>query len=762
MNSLSSMLRVAALTALAVGIWALAKYGQAVPAVAPADAPATQFSAMRANATLGRILGPERPHPASTAENAAVRGRIIAEFAKLGVTASPYTGTGCEVEKRGAAIVCGTVTDILAPVIAGTGKAIVLLAHYDSVPAGPGAADDGSGVATVLETVRALKAGGGASKHPVIAVLTDGEEYGLLGADAFLANPAFKDKVGAVINVEARGNQGQSRLFQTSPGDGRLIDLYDKAVPVYATSSLYAEIYKYMPNDTDLTLFIRDGITSFNFAFADNVAHYHTPLDTRAHLSLVSLQEQGDNMLGVARALQKTEYADLKGPDDVYLDVLGRWLPRIPESWALPGAVILLLLIGGAVAVSHGRKADAGEWLRAVAIFPLLLIGAAASGFLLMVVAQTVSGMPDPAYAYPAVMRIALGFGLGAAVLGVARLSGARAAAGAVWLWLAVCGVAVAAYLPGISPYFLLPCGAAAVLLIASARFGWESPVGEGALLVASVIALVIWMQLVASGETLMGLKLHLLFTLPAAIGLATLVPLMPVREWPLRDWLYSVGGFFAVGLVAAVVAGLQPAYSAIAPQRLNLNYLVTKADGTAQWAADATAPLPEPLRKAANFAREPKTPYPGTWRKAYLAPAPQAHLKMPSVAVLANGATGTMRTVTLGLDGSSDTAQMMLVLPGGIQLRHMTLGQRRMTVPAGFARAPRILIGCMTADCASMPVTLEMADKGAIKFDVIERRAGLPPSGDKLRKARPETAVPSQMGDGTILVSPVTVPAVN
>ena len=592
-------------------------------------------------------------------------------------------------------------------------------------------------------------------------MLTDGEEYGLLGAASFLADAPLKSMVGAVVNVEARGNQGQSRLFQTSPGDARLIDLYAAHVPVYATSSLYAEIYKYMPNDTDLTLFIADDFPSFNFAFADNVAHYHTPLDTRAHLSLVSLQEQGDNMLGVARGLQKTDYADLKGPDDIYADILGRWLPRLPQSWALPGALILLLLIGGAVAVSHGRKVPAGEWLRAAAIFPLLLIGAGAAGWLLMLVAQLVSGMPDPAYAYPGAMRIALGFGVGAMVLATARLAGARATAGAVWLWLAVLGVVVAAYLPGFSPYFLLPVGFGAVFLLASARFGWESPVGQGALLLAAVLALVMWLGLVASGETLMGLTLHPLFTIPAAIGVATLVPLIPVREWPLRDWLYSVGGFVLAGLVAAIVAGMQPAYSEIAPQRLSINYVVDNATGNAQWAADATAPLPAALRKAANFSNVPAKPYPGAWRSAYLAPAPQAKLQMPGAAILTNAVVGKSREVTLGLNGSADAAMMSLVLPGDVQLKRLTIGTRTMAVPAGWAGAPRIVIGCMTADCAAMPVTLEMADKGALKIAIVERRAGLPGFGAKLQAARPKTAVPSQFGDGIVLTTPLTIPAV-
>ena len=759
MKTTASVIRVLALAALAVTVWALAKYGQAMPRVVPADAPLTEFSAMRADATLARLLGPEKPHPASTEENAAVRERIFKEFEKLGVPAMHDTAVGCNAGKRFAVLSCATVTDIIAGVRGGKGKAIILLAHYDSVPAGPGAADDESGVATVLETARALRARGGKTLHPVFAVLTDGEEYGLLGAAAFLDNPVLKGRVGAVINVEARGNRGASRLFQTSPGDEKLIDLYAASVPTYATSSLYAEIYKYMPNDTDLTLFIRDGFPSFNFAFADNVAHYHTPLDLRRNLSLTTLQQHGDNMLGVASALMQTPYADLKGPDAVYVDVLGRWLLHIPKSWALPGAIALLILLAGAVAVSHGPKIEWREWLRAAAIFPLLLIGAVACGWVLSEIAALVSGQPDPAYAHPVALRTALALGVAAVTIAVSRLAGLRAAASAVWLWLAALGVAVALFVPGFSPYFLVPAAFGAVLMLATARLGWGSAVGRPALILASLAGLVLWLQLASSGETLMGLALHPLFTLPAAIGVATLVPLLATPALPQRFWLYATGGCFAAAIAAAVVAGFQPAYSVSAPQRLNINYLVDNATGKAIWVADATAPLPPALRAAAKFSERPEWPYPASWRKAYLAPAERAAVKMPGAAVLTNTRAGLTRSVTLGLNGSSDAAMMTLIVPSAAKLRRVVIGEKAVDVPDSWAEEKYVTIGCLSRDCATMPVTLDMADNGPLNLTLVERRAGLPGFGARLAQARGETAVQSQFGDGIMLLTPIAVP---
>ena len=57
---------------IAVLIWLLCFYGQYRPASVGAAAPPDQFSAGRADQVLARLLGPERPHPAGSAENAEI------------------------------------------------------------------------------------------------------------------------------------------------------------------------------------------------------------------------------------------------------------------------------------------------------------------------------------------------------------------------------------------------------------------------------------------------------------------------------------------------------------------------------------------------------------------------------------------------------------------------------------------------------------------------------------------------------------------
>src|SRR5580704_7079060 len=294
-------LRVWLLGLLAVTAWFLAEYAQPHPAPLRADAPTAQFSAGRAEDSLSRLLGEQKPHPAGTAENNAVHARLMAELARAGIEGQTLSGMRCFGRAGGAS--CGMVSDIVAEAIPGDGKALLLMAHMDSVAAGPGAADDESGVAIVLETIRALKTDGDHS-HPVILLFTDGEELGLLGAGLFLDDPAWRGRVGAVINVEARGNQGQSYLFQTSSGDARFIDLYAASVAHPAASSLYDTIYHYLPEDTDLTPFLQSGFPGYNFAFIGDLGQYHTALDRKENLDPASLQSQGEAVLGTARGLE--------------------------------------------------------------------------------------------------------------------------------------------------------------------------------------------------------------------------------------------------------------------------------------------------------------------------------------------------------------------------------------------------------------------------------------------------------------------------
>ena len=326
--------RLAVLAAcLAAGGLALLRAGPPAPR---SDAPLHEFSALRAHERLVTLLADGAPHPVGTAANAAVRARLVEQLRALGLTPRELPAFSCTDYGN-----CGPVVNVLVEVPGtGPGPALLLASHFDSVPAAPGAADDGHGVAVMLEVLRVLLADG-PSRAPLLAVFTDGEEAGLLGARAFAGRPEFAE-VGVVVNIEARGTGGLARMFETSDGNASLIAAYAAGAARPSAHSLSYEIYRRLPNDTDLTIFKAAGAQGLGFAFIGGVQRYHTPLDDLAHLDPGSLQHQGDSVLGLTRALLAAGPRPPAG-NASYADLLGLVLLRWPAALDLPLAGLALL-----------------------------------------------------------------------------------------------------------------------------------------------------------------------------------------------------------------------------------------------------------------------------------------------------------------------------------------------------------------------------------------------------------------------------------
>jgi hypothetical protein len=700
----------------AVAVWLLAAYVQNGPQPRGPDLAPEQFSAGRAQTVLNRIQENERPHPVGSVENAAIHARVRRELEALSVPVTILQKRQCFSEPRWSAVTCADIADLIGEVIPGSGKAIILMAHLDSVPAGPGAGDDSSGVVTVLEIIRALKASPMKSRHPVIALFTDGEEAGLLGAAAFVEVARWRARTGIVINVEARGSKGQSLLFQTSPGDGALVDLYAHHAPRFATSSLYGEIYKFLPNDTDLTPFLGAGIAGYNFAFLGDVAHYHTALDTVANLDPRSLQSSGDAVLALTRALALQDFESLKSGNAIYLDVMGVWLPRLDAGWALP----LSLLAFAMIALVGWRRPPTSAGLL---MPPAFLIGAAALGLGLKELAAWISGYADPSYAQPLALRLALAFG----VWTLALLAARRATLTASWLWFGGFAVAAAWFLPGLSPYFLFPALVAAVTL--PFGIGW----------VPALAAMLVWIQLTAQAEPLMGLGVTPLFMVPAAMGLLTVLPLL--RASPRQTTICG-----ALSLMAVIAAGFVPPFDSQHPQRLNLRYV--EADGRAVWVADPGRRLPDAIRAVMPFSQMPEHVAGNADRKGYVADAGPPRFPLPTAEISRSGTD-----IILILHGSEAADAMTLMVPANADLSRVALNGK--SIPVGGSTRP-LLVNC--ASCRDASLTLTQKRVSPFTLQVTELRYGLLPGGEALRKARAPLGTPSQLGDAIELTAKLRI----
>jgi Peptidase family M28 len=328
--------------ALVIIVAVIAVKALKAPAPLSANAPQSEFSAYRAIAHVREIA--RVPHPLGTDADAAVKKYLIAELSALGVQTSVFSDTA--INASGPMVIAGQVNDIVG-LLPGTapGPSILLMAHYDSVPRAPGAGDDGSGVATILEIIRALHAGPRLQRD-IIILFTDGEEEGLLGAEAFAHSHPLMANIGLFLNFEARGNRGPSLLFETSIGNADLIDAVAHVVPHPIGSSLFYALYKQLPNDTDFTVFRPFKIPGLNFAFGEGLDAYHSPLDTPDNLSLASLQHDGSYGLALVRYFGQLDLTTLRQQhqDDVFFDWFGGRLIAYRERWVLPGEILLTLL----------------------------------------------------------------------------------------------------------------------------------------------------------------------------------------------------------------------------------------------------------------------------------------------------------------------------------------------------------------------------------------------------------------------------------
>ncbi|MCW3090826.1 MAG: hypothetical protein JWP81_1895 [Ferruginibacter sp.] len=339
------------------------------PSVNSGKVPDTCFSVARAFTHLTKIS--HVPHSVGTAEHAIVREYIASTCRLLGFTVAIQNTTSVMQEAK--RIEAAEVYNIVAHKKGlHNSKALILMAHYDSQINTPGAGDDGAGVAAMLETARAIEKTG-PLQNDLILLFTDGEESGLMGANAFVKESPLIKEIGLVINFEGRGNAGPSNMFEVNDQNGWVIREYAKSAAHPFANSLGYEIYKKLPNYTDYTLFKDAGITGLNNAFIDGFVNYHSPNDKPENLDMRSLQHHGDNMLSLTKHFGNISITNTKAADVSYFN-LGNWLVHYPASWNLLLVILTdLAFIVVLVAGFTNKKIRAGVFIISVLLFPVVL-----------------------------------------------------------------------------------------------------------------------------------------------------------------------------------------------------------------------------------------------------------------------------------------------------------------------------------------------------------------------------------------------------
>jgi hypothetical protein len=665
----SPWLTLAAVAALAV-LGVLSLISVLPPAPVPRDAPADRFSARRAFDEV-QAIG-RQAHVAGSPAASSVRRHIVGRLTELGLQPRLRDGVGA-TGALGDTFALANATNVVARLPGtgigtdtgtgtGTGKGsrgtLFVVAHYDSVQVSVGANDDGAGVATLLETLRALKASKPLA-NDVVAVFTDAEEACLCGAEAFVHDDAAGRGGGVVLNFEARGASGPAIMFETARGNGDLIGHFAKA-PYPVGSSMAVEVYRILPNDTDFTPFRESGrFTGLNTAYIDGSAVYHSPEDRPEYLSVRSLQHHGSNALALVRDLGNADLAALQQPsghDATYFPVLGS-LWRYPGWLVWPIAILALVAAAWlAIDVGYRRLATQRQLWAALGQSVLIVAVTGLAAYLFWVTLVAIrpgyAEMIDPWR--PWWFRAGLIALVGALLLGWLALL--RPKLGAIALsigglvCLALLGIVLAVLTPGGSYLASLPALAGALAGIAALGLRDLEVEGEGPEL---------FLHTVGAGIAVVVLAPIVLLFLPA-LGLATGPPaaifavLLGLCLLPVLDRAVPRGRAAGIPALVALMVALActgagllvDRFDAAHPLPTQLMYALDADSGQAWWVSEESHPGTWTSHYV-NGHEDLSTRFPLLPEGVSTGPATAASLRPPQLRVVSDDATGAQRMVT-------------------------------------------------------------------------------------------------------------------
>jgi Peptidase family M28 len=758
----SGVLRIALATSLFLLLFVFLGLYQQLPPSAKADnAPPTEFSAARAMKHIEAIA--QRPHPIGSAEAETVRNQIVSELARMGL--NPEVQKDTVVSQQGAAYVgAATVNNIVARLkgTGGGGKSPLLVGHYDSVPTGPGASDNGSAVALILETLRALKAGP-PLQDDVICLFTDGEEVGSLGAQAFVKySPTAKD-AGLVMNFEARGNSGPSIMFETSPGNGRLISETAKAMPHPVTNSLSYEIYKLLPNDTDLTIFKKAGYDGLNFAFIEGVSHYHSQLDRVDQIDQRSLQHQGAYALALTRHFGNLNLDHLKESNAVFFSVLGALLIRYPNMWILPFTVLVLILFIGITILGFKKKRlTVGGLLLGFLMIFLSIIGSfvivTVTGFVLRRWYSGYNGTPF------LIGFVALTMAVMTALFMLFRKrANAQSLAIGGLLWWVLLMVLTSLFLPGASYLFTWPLLFSLIGLgvtfvePAQDRFSLRTLVLISLCAIPGLLLLPPLIYLINTG---LGLGMAGAVMSLVTLLLALLIPQLDLLA-AYRRWLLPLASILLC-LVCMVIAILTFGYDKQHEKTDNIFYILNADQGKAVWASDSERPDEWTLQFLTDHSeRGTLGDYiPMSNRKIIKSEAPAVSLPAPEVSLLDDRTDNDKRTVHLRITSPRHAPMVSIYVQGNtldatINGKPVASNDSNDHVPFGN----QWMINYWAIPDDGVDLILSLKPGQPLKINAMDRTYNLPEIPGMMIKPRPDyiMATPSGYSDSTLITKSFT-----
>lgn len=572
---------------LLLALFIFLSFSTLMPLVKPSAAvPKTEFSTKRAFKHVKKIA--QAPHYVGSEHHSEVRNYIVQQLQDLGLTV--HTQNGYVINDFG---VLSNPENIITR-IKGTqsedGEALLLLSHYDSAPYSSfGASDDASGIASILETLRAFRARGFQPKNDLIICFTDAEEIGLLGAQLFAKKHPWAKDVGLVLNFEARGSSGPSNtILETNHGNAQLIEAYANADPAFPmASSLMYEVYKMLPNDTDATVFREElDIPSFFFAFIDGHYNYHTALDTPQNLSKNSLAHQGSYLMALLPYFSNHNLEQLNTSENqVYFDFPVFKLIHYSYNWILPLlalawlGLITIIILGFRRQLLSFSAITRGGIAFTTALILCGLIGYFGWNVTLYLYPQYLEiqqGFPYNGHLYiGAFVFIALAITLGLYHLFQQKSSSLNLSIAPLTIWVLIGSILAVAF-KGAS-YFIIPV---LCLEISCGLMIWKRHLPRLILLALTIPSIFILCPLVMLVPVALGIKLSYAALILLVLIIGLWLPL--ITSFSKKNWLAILATL--AGIFYLWQADLTASFSEKRPKPNSLVYILNTDTQQATW----------------------------------------------------------------------------------------------------------------------------------------------------------------------------------
>ncbi len=762
-NQSLTILPVVIALCLVVMIGVINQFQQNTIAVQPATADASIFSGERAYQQLQILLAEDRPHSVDSQANRVVEKRLIQQIRNLGYQEQIQEAYTChnfrsDGQRLGFSR-CANVRNIIVHIPGTqTGKGILLSSHYDSVPAAPGASDAGAALASLLEIARLLTLENPA-RNNITLLFNEGEETGLLGAKAFMEQHPLAKNLQVAINIEARGTTSRGVLFETGEDSAWLIKHYADTTPAPLSSSLFYEIYKVLPNDTDLTVFKQHGLQGINFAHADNEPHYHTPLDKLDNLDVGSLQHHGDNVWGVLEQIKEVDLNDIVLGNLVYTDVLGLVLVQWPESWSLPISILLLVLLIELVFLLRKKAALSFKPFIIGLLQCVMLTGVSmVVAFVVQILVQKISGHQSPWRANALPLQIALWSLILWLALCWAYCFCRRAQVLPLFLallfWLILFSIAASYWVTGISFLFILP-SVAGLFVLATFYFQPSWPLSRLAVPLPMCTAIV-FLPVAYFIQVSVGFQFSMLVGLLFSFIAVSLLPILALASASRKQLRHLVMTLAIVPFAAIVMACIQKPYSAFKPQPVNIMYL--QYNNNAALAVGAMEnKLPDSLQSEfGESLLEPVFP----WSTIPYHSVETNFINLPETRlhILSDETDINKRTVSIRFQSElPQSAGLYFAIPassGLIQIE--TAGELSYYDNASPVAGDYMVYQCVGETCQQRVFTLSFSNTEALDFIVANVQFGLPETLQKIADKRGEAATQRQNGDQTFVFSTV------